>query len=167
MFDAIESLSRVATNNTLAASLAKHVAESGKPAVSDQVVISQDGALDTFHNQVGTLKNDLPGMIANAIQTQGKTGASQNDPLNAVIFRLTDPLNFILRGDSFTKEQLDGFQKEVSKFRDEVLGIKNSDALAPVIQKMQNSDALNKILFSISSHLDGIMSQIQSKLVQG
>lgn len=163
MFDAIESLSRIASNNTLAASVVKHVAESDKPAVSDQVIISQDGALDTFHNQIGTLKSDLPGMIANAIQAQGKTGS--NDPLNAVIFRLTDPLNFILRGDSFTKEQLNGFQKEVSKFRDEVLGMRNSDTLASDAQKKQNNDVLNKILFSIASHLDGIMSQIQSKMM--
>ncbi len=163
MFDAIESLSRIASNNTLVASVTKHVAESDNPAVSDQVIISQEGALGTFHNQVGTLKNDLPGMIASAIQSQGKSGS--NDPLNAVIFRLTDPLNFILRGDSFTKEQLDGFQQEVSKFRDEVLGMRNSEALASDVQKKQNSDALNKILFSISSHLDGITSQIQAKMM--
>jgi hypothetical protein len=43
--------------------------------------------------------------------------------------------------------------------------MKNSEALAPLIQKTQNSDALNKILFSLTSHLDGVVGQIHDKMM--
>lgn len=166
MFDAIDSVNKIATKN-LTSSAPIHFPESNKSYMTpaDEVIISQDGALDTFRNQVGSLKNDLPGMLANAILAPVNASAVQNEPLNEVVFRLTDPLNFILRGDAFTKEQLDGFQKEVSKFRNEILAMKNSEALAPLIQKMQNSDALNKILFSLTSHLDGVVGQIHDKMM--
>ena len=166
MFDVIESLNKIATNN-LTSPAPIHLVESNKPykTPSDQVDISQDGALETFRNKVGSLKNDLPGMLANAILAPANASAVQNEPLNAVVFRLTDPLSYILRGDAFTKEQLTGFQREVSKFRDEIMGMKNSEALAPLIQKTQNSDALNKVLFSLTGHLDGVLGQIQDKIM--
>lgn len=166
MFDAIDSLNRSANNNLTGSTPSHFVTRAKSPGTSsDQVIISHDGALDAFHNQVGSLKNDLPGMIASAVLAQSNTSAVQNNPLNAVVFRLTDPLNFILRGDSFTKEQLDGFQKEVSRFSDDILGMKNSEALAPIIKKTQNSDALNKILFTLTRHLDGVVGQIHDKMM--
>jgi len=154
MFDPIDNLSRVMPSGLTSSA---HSTGSVKAVVSpsDQVdVPSPDLALNSFRSQASALKNELPAMVSQSLQPSAKGG--QNEPLSAVAFRLTDPLNFILKGDSFTKDQLDGFQKEVSKFRDEIMGMK-----APSGQ----ANARNEILSQITSHLDGVAGQIQNKIM--
>lgn len=130
----------------------------------DQVdVPSPDMVLNAFRSQADTLKNELPGMIASSVQSQTKSGSSQNEVLSAVMFRLIDPLKFILKGDSLTKEQLDGFQKEISKFSDEVMGLSVQATSGSVDQKAQSADAVNKVLAKLTSHLKGVIGQIQNK----
>lgn len=159
MLDPIDSLSRVMLSNV---TNPRHSSGSEKAVsgTSDHVdVPSPDSALNSFRTQIGALENELPGMIRQSIQAPAKEGAS-NEALNAVVFRLTDPLNFILKGNHFTKEQLNDFQKEVSKFRDEVMGMIDQAVSTPSAKAK-----LNNMVSRLANHLDGVSGQIQNKIL--
>lgn len=158
MFDAIDNLRRVATPGGLTPPphFTGSVKSAGSP--SDQVDIpSPDLALSSFHTQIGALKKELPGMIA--AQSSGVGGTTQNDPVSVVAFRLTDPLSYILKGNSLTQDQLTGFQKEVSKFRDEVMGLTD-----PAANSAQ-ANTKNDIVAQIANNLGNVINQIQSKIL--
>ena len=158
MFDPIDNVSRVTLSNV---TNPKHFTESVKEVASsaDKVdVPSPDSALSSLRAQISTLESELPGMINQSLHAA--TRESSGDPLSAIVFRLTDPLSFILKGDSFTREQLNGFQQEVSKFRDEITGMGDS-----AVSSAKSADLVNKLVSRLTRHLDGVASQIQNKIL--
>jgi hypothetical protein len=139
----------------------------GNPVNSGDVVdYSTEGLLQTFRGQAQTLKQDLPQLISSAVLDPVKSDAIKSAPLNALVFRLTDPLQNLLGHvpkEAMTPEQLDAFQQEVSKFRNELLALKDHSLLSPLTQSAATAGTLDGILNSLAHRLDSTITALESK----
>lgn len=173
MVTVIGSLTRVKTNDLSTNqigknfNLNKNTLSESKSIVEDSVDISQEQNLDYLRVQAGVLKNELSGMIANALLRPLSEGMVKEDPLNSILSRLIKPAKSILGSasvGSFFKEKLSSFQSAVNQLGNAVLKMSSSTLLRPLNKNAEQSNALNGILISISNELTGLDSFIQKNL---
>lgn len=147
--------------------LNKNTLSEKKSIVEDSVDISQKRNLDYLRVEAGVLKNELPGIIANALLEPLFEGLVKEDPLNSILSRLVKPAKSILGSasvDSFSKEKLSSFQSAVKQLGSAVSKMTSSTLLRPLNKKAEQSNALNGILNSISNALTDLDSFIQKRL---
>lgn len=166
MIDPIDSMTRVVVKeNALADAAQKSVAGSAKSAegVVDHVSINSDNAVDSLRVQVGALKNELPGLVSSALSSPASNSAARKEPLNSVVFRLSDPLKFIIKAssqDEAFQEMIDGFRVELDKFRKELIGLRDNSDVVSAADSASKKDALSEILSSLTAHLDGVIQKL-------
>lgn len=166
MIDPIESMSKVALPENVVKDVTRKSFIGGKKVaetVADQVSINSDNAVNSLRTQIGSLKSDLPGMVADALKSPAQSEAARNEPLNAVVFRLSDPLQYILKAspqDQAFQDMVNGFRQEITKFRQELIGLRDHSAVAPMTKDATKTDGLNQILSSLTDHLDGVIKSL-------
>lgn len=173
MVTAIGSLTQVKTNDLSTNqigknfNLNKNTLSESKGIVENSVDISQERNLDYLRVEAGVLKNELSGIIANALLKPLSEGIVKEDPLNSILSRLVKPAKSILGSasvGSFSKEELSSFQSAVNQLGNAVLKMSSSTLLRPLNKNAEQSNALNGILISISNELTGLDSFIQKNL---
>ena len=147
--------------------LNKNTLSEGISIGEDSVDISQKRALDFLRVEAGVLKNELPGIIANALLKPLSEGIVKESPLNSILSRLVKPAKSILGSasvDRFSKDKLSSFQAAVKQLGNAVSKMSSNTLLRPLNKNAEQSNALNGILISISKELTGLDSFIQKSL---
>ena len=147
--------------------LNKNTLSEGISIGEDSVDISQKRALDFLRVEAGVLKNELPGIIANALLKPLSEGIVKESPLNSILSRLVKPAKSILGSasvDRFSKDKLSSFQAAVKQLGNAVSKMSSNTLLRPLNKNAEQSNALNGILISISKELTGLDSFIQKRL---
>lgn len=162
MVNAIGKFTQVKPNDLLTNqigknfSLNKNTLSERKSIGEDSVDISQNRSLANLKAEVGVLKRELPGIIANALLKPLSEGIVKEDPLNSILSRLIKPAKSILgpaSGGSFSKEELSSFQSAVKQLGITLPKMRSSTLLRPLNRNAEQSNSLNGILTSISNEL--------------
>ncbi|MBI4389898.1 MAG: hypothetical protein HY580_06935 [Nitrospinae bacterium] len=166
MIDPIDSMTRVVVKENAPADAAqKSVVRNAKSAegIVDHVSINSDNAVDTLRVQVGALKKELPGLVSSALSAPASNSSARKEPLNSVVFRLSDPLKFIIKAssqDEAFQKMIDGFRQELGKFRQELIGLKNNTEVASAADSASKANALNEMVSGLTAHLDGVIQKL-------
>lgn len=147
--------------------LNKNTLSESKSIGEYSVDISQERNLNYLRVEASVLKNELAGIIANALLKPLSEGIVKKDPLNSILSRFVKPAKSILGSasvDIFSKEKLSSFQSAVNELGSAVSKMTSSTLLRPLNKNAEQSNALNGILNSISNELTGLDSFIQKSL---
>ena len=138
---AVESVSRNSGGNSV----------TGLP--QDTVDLNSNSLLDSIRVQAGTLKQELPGIIANSLLAPVADEVVRQNPLNNLIFRLENPLDSILGQlplEGMPENLILGLQKEIQNLKNAIPELRVHELLTQFSSDLSTADSLNDILFSLT-----------------
>ncbi|MCH8157854.1 MAG: hypothetical protein IID18_08940 [Nitrospinae bacterium] len=159
MVDPVQGIiSRLFSKETAPKSLSK--SDSGGETVpvsgtTDSVDFNADSLIDALRVQASVLKSEFPLLIANALLAPVADQATRSLPLNAILFRLQNPLESVLGKlpqEELTEELIQKLQEEINKFKIALPSLKDEQILAQ-FSTSQAADPLNEILSSLSNQV--------------
>ncbi len=133
------------------------------PPIFDLVDVNSDSLLDSFRSQAGALKNELPGLIAQSLLAPVTDQAIRREPLNALLFRLENPLDSILGQlplEDIPENLILGLQEEIRKLQGNLLSLRDHAILAQFSSDLSKADPLNDILVSLSDRLGALGARV-------
>ncbi len=132
---------------------------------ADSVQIQPDSLRGSLQTQIDKLKTELPGIIADAILDPVEDQATRNAPMNALIFRLENPLQSILaQTENLPSGLVIGLREEVERFKEALPGLSEDALLAPFQEDKDQQAFLNRILGGLSKRLDGLTEHLNQAL---
>ena len=140
--------------------------DSSPPPASggDQVSLNTDSLLDTLKNEVAGLKNDLPALIQQALLAPPGAEAVRQEPLNALIFRLQDPLKTILGAtEDLPPELIVQIQDELKTFKLVLPELKNQELLSPFLNDPERAGPLTGLLQSLTGQVDLLLGEVAGR----
>ncbi|PIQ97863.1 MAG: hypothetical protein COV67_02020 [Nitrospinae bacterium CG11_big_fil_rev_8_21_14_0_20_56_8] len=137
---------------------------SSAPA-ADSVSLSADSIFEAVRSQVAGLKQDLPGVISQSLLSSLPTqGGSAQEPLNALLSRLNNPLETLVRNlppEALSDNLISGLQAEIVSFRDQLPGLRDHALLAQFSSNLATRDPLSPILDSLSNQLGTLIDRLR------
>ena len=95
------------------------------------------------------MKNELPGLIAQSLLAPVTDQAISREPLNALLFRLENPLDSILGQlplEDIPENLILGLQEEIGKLQGQLPALRDHAILAQFSSNLSKADPLNDIL---------------------
>ncbi len=128
------------------------------PAVSDSVQLNSLSLRATLNQQAGILKQELPGIIADAVKAPAERDAVRNAPVQATRIRLEKPLQAILdQKNPLPPTLVEGLKSEIQTLQKELPELRDHELLSSLESEPQSEEALNGILFDVSDQMDRLM----------
>jgi len=165
MIDSIDGINKLATKTTIPKSTTtgSQGASVPQPPVFDLVDVNSDSLLDSIRSQTGTLKDELPGLIAKSLLAPVQDQAVRQEPLNALLFRLESPLDSILGQlpqENIPENLVLGMQQEIRQLQSEIPQMKDHALLSQLSSDLAHADPLNEILASLSDRLGALGDRV-------
>lgn len=133
-------------------------------ANGDQVSFNADSLLESVRSEVAGLTQDLPGLIRQSLLAPPGSQSAGREPLDALIFRLQDPLKTILGAvKDVPEEVLVKIQDELKLFKLIFPELKNNDLLAPFQQEPQTAGFLTDVLSALSLKVDDLIAGLGNR----
>ncbi len=140
----------------------KDLQSSQAPASADSVRLESLSLRATLKEQAGILKQELPGIIADAIQAPVERDAVRGAPAAATRFRLEKPLRSILdRNTPLPPSLVEGLQSEIQSLQKELPELRDHAALAPFDSDPEKEEALNGFLFDVSDQMERLVDHLR------
>lgn len=137
---------------TIASNPAGSILQSG-----DHVSFNADSLLESVRAELGALKNDLPSLIQQALLEPPTSSAIRQEPINALIFRLQDPLKTILGAvNEVPEELLTQIQGELESFKLVFPELKNHELVAPFLNDPEKAGPLSGLLNALTLQVDDL-----------
>ena len=128
------------------------------PAVSDSVQLNSLSLRATLNEQAGILKQELPGIIADAVKAPAERDAVRNAPVLATQIRLEKPLQSILdQKNPLPPSLVEGLKSEIQTLKQELPEIRDHALLSSLESDPLNEETLNGILFDVSDQMDRLV----------
>ena len=132
---------------------------------SDSISLQPGAFLNSLRTQIGNLKTELPGIIADSLLSPGNEEAIRKSPITALIFRLGNPLQSYLGiAGKISEDQILGLREEIQKFKDEIPAIRDHALLAPFLADSDQGVALDETFSGLTSQLDGIIRSLNQSI---
>ena len=136
---------------------------SGQASAGDVVDFSSNQVLDAVRVQAGVLKNELPGLIADALLAPVTDQATRNQPLNSLLFRLVSPLDSVL-GRMLQEDIPDslvmGLREELGQLSNDIPNLVDDAILTQFSEDLAQSDPLNALLINLSTEVDSLIGRL-------
>ncbi len=139
------------------------VADLAKSLNKDQVSLNTSSLREAIQAEAASLKNDLPALVQQALLAPQADAAASQEPLNALLFRLQNPLESILgRVKDVPEDLFVGIQQELESFKLVFPDLKNSDVLLPLLGQEGASSKLDGIINGLTAQVDGLIGSLRN-----
>ena len=129
----------------------------------DPVSFNADSLVESLRQEAETLKRDLPGLVKESLLAPQAQDAAQREPLNALLFRLRDPLESLLgSSDVIPKDLFTKIQDELESFKLVFPDLKNNQLLTPLLGEQANASRLDDIIGSLTAEVDGLIGNLRN-----
>jgi len=166
MIEPIDNLLKVASKNLAGSGASNKIAPN--PATSllnngDQVSFNAVSLLESVRSEVAGLTRDLPSLIRQSLLAPVASQAVSQEPLNALIFRLQDPLKTILGAVEDVPEELFvKIQDQLESFKLVFPELKNHELLTPFLKDPEKAGPLTDILSALTLKVDDLIGSLRN-----
>ncbi|QPJ64666.1 MAG: hypothetical protein G3M78_04380 [Candidatus Nitrohelix vancouverensis] len=169
MVDPISSISRSFLRPQTTDIRSKSDETPGGSAQTDSTEFSSERLVDAVRSQTRVLKKELPGLISQALLAPATDTATRSQPLNALLFKLDNPLDSLLRqvSEGELNEDLIGrLQSEVQGLKGQIPQFADNEILSSLALGSETSGPLQEILNSLSGQLGDLSGRLEQALLR-